>query len=113
MDRDQKETLHNHILQKIKAVKADIASYKLSTQPVAPDNAIGRLTRLEAMNSKSINEKALLTARNRLVKLEQALTMLYNNDFGYCKHCEEPIPFERLLILPEADFCVHCAERMQ
>jgi len=113
MDTDKKETLHNHILQKIKAVKADISSYKLSTKPVAPDNAIGRLTRMEAMNSKSINETALLAAHNRLVKLEQALTMLYNEDFGYCKNCEEPIPYERLLILPEADFCVYCAERMQ
>lgn len=113
MNSDQKEALRKQILTKIKAVKEDIASYKLSTRPVAPDNAIGRLTRMEAMNSKSINEAALRASKNRLVKLEQTLTMLYNDDFGYCKHCEEPIPLARLMILPEADFCVHCAERVQ
>ena len=113
MDADQIETLRKHILEKIEDVKGDIKSYELNTKPVAPDNAIGRLTRMEAINSKSINEAALRTSKERLVKLERAVTMLYNADFGYCKECEEPIPYARLMIVPETVFCVQCAERMR
>ena len=113
MDADQIETLRKHILERIEDVKGDIKSYALNTKPVAPDNAIGRITRMEAINSKSINEAALRTSKERLVKLECAVTMLYDDDFGYCKACEEPIPYARLMIVPETVFCVQCAERMR
>ena len=111
MDADQIKALHKHILEKIEDVKGDIKSYKLNAKPVAPDNAIGRLTRLEAMNSKSINEAALRTSKEGLVKLERALNMLSAPDFGYCMACEEPIPYARLMIVPETVFCVHCAQK--
>jgi DnaK suppressor protein len=112
MDTDRIETLRGYILERIATVKADISSYKSNTRPVAPDNAIGRLTRMEALNSKSINEAALYTARGSLENLERALTMLDDPDFGYCRQCEEPIPYARLMIVPEALFCVQCAEKM-
>ena len=55
MDARQKETLTRHIQETIAGLKADIDAYKGLTQPIAPDDAIGRLTRMEAINSKSIN----------------------------------------------------------
>lgn len=110
MDDEQRELLRKQILKKIKMVKSDIQSYKQMTKPVSPDNAIGRLTRMEAMNSKSISAAALHTSKQQLIELETALTMLYEADFGYCKNCEEPIPLARLMIMPEAQFCVHCAQ---
>jgi len=113
VEDDKRDALRQHINQKIKEVKKDIASFESITRPISPDSALGRLTRLEAMNSKSINEAALQASKSRLVRLECALTMLYEPDFGYCKVCEEPIPFARLLIMPEADYCVQCAEQMR
>lgn len=112
MDPEQIEQLRRHISETIKRVKADIASYIEITRPVSPDNAIGRLTRLEAMNSQSINEAALRMSESRLERLERALTSLYEPDFGYCAECEEPIPFARLMIMPETQFCVECAEKL-
>jgi len=111
MDKGKIETLRRHIFEMIKGLKADIVAYNQITKPVSPDSAIGRLTRLEAMNSKSINEAALRMSENRLERLERAMTALYEPDFGYCAACEEPIPFARLMIMPEAEFCVCCAEK--
>ncbi len=58
-----KKKLENHIREKIEVLKEDIISYKQLTRPIAPDNAIGRLTRMEAISSKSINEAALSRAK--------------------------------------------------
>ena len=113
MDAEKKEKLKNHIKEKIEGLKENITSYKLLTRPVAPDNAIGRLTRMEAIGSKSINEAALNRAEQTLAKTERALTMIDDPYFGLCRECEEPIPFARLMIMPESDLCVHCAEAME
>ncbi len=112
MIKDEKEDLEEHIREKIEALRKDIVSYKELTKPIAPDNAIGRLTRMEAINSKSINEAALREAQYALSKLESALKMIDAPDFGLCRECEEPIPFGRLMIMPESDLCVECAGKL-
>ncbi len=111
MIKENKEKLENHIREKIKVVKKDIISYKQLTRPISPDNAIGRLTRMEAINSKSINEAALRKSEYTLSKLEHALKMTNDPDFGLCGECEEPVPFARLMVMPEAELCVKCAEK--
>jgi DnaK suppressor protein len=79
---------------------------------VEPDNAIGRITRMEAINSKNMNEAALVKSTNTLDKLHRCLKKTDDPDFGYCMNCEEPIPYKRLLIMPEASLCVPCAQKI-
>ena len=110
MENKEKTKLKENIQDKLKTIKEDIASYELLTKPVSPDNAIGRLTRMEAINSKSINEAALRKARDTRSQLERALDKIDTPDFGLCRECDEPIPSARLMILPETDLCVKCAE---
>ena len=110
MKKEEKETLENHVKDKIEILKKDIVSYKQLTRPIAPDNAIGRLTRMDAISSKSINEAALRRAKQTLSKLERVLKKADAPDFGLCRTCEEPIPFGRLMIVPETDLCIECAE---
>ena len=112
MQEAEKEKLTGQIREKIETVKEDIVSYTELSQPVAPDDAIGRLTRMDAIGNKSINEAALREARNTLAKLERALKMIDRPGFGLCRECEEPIPMARLMIMPESDMCVDCAEEM-
>ena len=112
MENKQKEMLKGHIQQRIEDIKENIASYRTLIDPIAPDNAIGRLTRMEAINSKSINEATLNKSKQTLSKMERALRMINDPDFGLCRECEEPIPFARLMIVPESDLCVQCAEAM-
>jgi DnaK suppressor protein len=66
---------------------------------------------MESISSKSINEMALRNAKFTLSKLEHVLITINDSDFGLCRVCEEPIPFGRLMIVPETDLCVECADK--
>ncbi len=110
MQDEQRTQLKTVIHDRIQTLQKDIDAFKALTAPVAPDNAIGRLTRMEAINSKSINEAALEKARHTLTRLERVLQRIDDPEFGLCQACDDPIPFARLMILPEADLCVPCAE---
>lgn len=113
MDTDKKEILREHIRDKISSLKDDKKSFQALSRPVPPDNAIGRLTRMEAIISKSINEATLKQTEQTLSKMERALLMIDDPDFGLCRECENPIPFARLMIVPESDLCVQCAEALE
>ncbi len=112
MENDHKAKLKSDIKKKIEETKESITSYELLTKPISPDNAIGRISRMEAINSKSINEAALSKSKITLEKLERALSQIDDPDFGLCRECEEPIPPARLMIMPESDLCVKCAEKI-
>ena len=86
-----------------------IGRYEEMTKPVAPDNAIGRVSRMDAINNKSVMEAALRKARQRLAGLQKHLDKLGTPDFGKCLKCGKNIPFERILLAPESSFCVNCA----
>ena len=112
MEEKEKNQLRERLVAGIKAVTADIAAYKQLTKPIAPDNAIGRLTRMEAINSKSVNEAALRKAEETPAMLERAQAKIDLPDFGICRECDEPIPPARLLVMPETTLCVHCAHKL-
>ncbi len=112
MDDAQRTRLKAAIQEKIQSLRSDIEAFKELTRPVSPDNAIGRLTRMEAISAKSINEAALAKARHTLTRLERVLPNIEDPEFGLCRECENPIPFDRLMILPETDLCVPCAEAL-
>ncbi len=86
-----------------------IREYKDMSQPVSPENAIGRISRMDAINNKSITESALRQAESKLVKLNQALEKVGTKDFGICVKCKQPIPIGRILLRPESSKCVNCA----
>ncbi len=113
MKNAERAKLKQHIRERIAAVTSDISAFKSCSAPVSPDNAIGRLTRMEAINSKSINEAALRKARTTRFLLEKALRNIGSEDFGLCRDCEEPIAPARLMAMPEATLCVACATRRE
>lgn len=79
------------------------------TKPIAPENAIGRVSRMDAINNKSVNEAALRQAKNKLKGLKNALMDIDKESFGKCIRCGKPIPAGRLLLVPESRRCVHCS----
>ena len=113
MNSKEKKGIRLAILGTIEDLKKSIKTFKKLSQPVPPDNAIGRITRMEAINSKSMNEASLVKSTHRLTRLQKSLGMLDDPDFGYCMNCEEPIPYKRLLIMPEASLCVPCAQKIK
>lgn len=103
------EHLRELLVKEIAKTKALISTYREMNKPVAPDVAIGRISRMDAINNKSITAASLEQAENKLKGLEQVLAKLGTKDFGICLKCQNPIPPGRILIRPESQYCVNCA----
>jgi len=105
-----KEEIKDLIILEIDKTKKSIEEYKDLTKPVAPDVAYGRITRMDAINNKSIIEAALREVEEKLKKLDYVLSLVDNDDFGLCKKCKANIPIQRIIIKPESLYCVKCAK---
>jgi DnaK suppressor protein len=108
-DKERNE-IRGKITSQINDLTVEIESLEKASRPVAPDNAIGRLTRMEAINAKSISEASLSSARMRLTRFHNKLKRIDSDNFGLCALCEEPIPMKRLMLMPETTKCVACME---
>ena len=111
MNSVERQELKRKIEEEIEAQKTLITSLLETSKPVAPDNAIGRLTRMEALSDRAVSEASLNAAQHKLSRLETALGKVDQPDFGICVGCDSPIPPGRILLMPEATFCVPCAEK--
>jgi DnaK suppressor protein len=105
-----KEEIKKIILDETVKTEKLIIEYQEMTKPVAPDVAIGRISRMDAINNKAVTEMALRQAKEKLTKLKQVLLKVDSIDFGICKKCKTQIPLGRILIKPESLFCVNCAK---
>ncbi len=101
--------LKEMIQKEISKTKKQIEEYKDMSQAVAPDDAIGRITRMDAINNKSVTEASLRQAQEKLRNLNHVFSKLGRKDFGLCLKCRKPIPVGRMLIRPESLHCVNCA----
>lgn len=106
----ESEDIKQRIIEEIAKTEESLSDYKRMAQPIAPDVAIGRISRMDAINNKSITDAAIRNATIKLSKLKIALEKVGHADFGLCYRCKEPIPLKRILIKPEIPYCVKCAQ---
>ena len=111
MNEQQRNEAMGSIKKSIEETRKDISSLKELTKPISPENAIGRVSRMDGINNKSVNEAALRNAINKLALLESALQRVNNEDFGLCIRCKNQIPIQRILLMPQSNRCVHCASK--
>jgi len=109
MTKEEKMKVQQRIEEELCILAEDLTKLEKLVVPIAPDNAIGRITRMEAINSRSVNEARLNQTRLKRRQLEAMLAHIDKPDFGCCAVCGQPIPVERLIWLPESDRCVRCA----
>lgn len=95
--------------REIKKTRDKIEEYKLSSGPIAPDDAIGRVSRMDAINNRSIVQAAQRTAEDKLTKLVYMKDNIDSPSFGACVNCGNPIQAGRLILKPESPYCVRCA----
>ena len=103
------EFIEKKIKRKLDILEEDIIYLKETTKPISPENAIGRVSRMDAINNKSVAEESLRKALDREGKLKEALSNLYNKDFDNCQKCKKEIEFKRLSFMPESRRCSKCA----
>tara|TARA_B100001758_G_C18328956_1_gene567674 strand:- start:587 stop:919 length:333 start_codon:yes stop_codon:yes gene_type:complete len=109
MNDKEKEEVREKILLEIEKTRAAIIEYKEATKPITPENAIGRISRMDAINNKSVMEAALRKAEDKLNKLRLVEGSLDDDNFGLCLRCKSKIPIQRILLMPQSRNCVRCA----
>ena len=110
MNLHDRETIVTRLTAEITKTKAAIAQYAQLSKPIAPENAIGRISRMDAINNKSVVEAVLRSSIEKMQKLKTIQSQINNGDFGICNKCNEKIPFQRLMIQPQSKLCVRCAQ---
>jgi len=111
MTAQETEQLETQIISKIDRLRRQIIDLKELTKPIEPDCAIGRVSRMDAINNKSVNESALRKKENQLNGLNRALEDIDKADFQNCIVCGYEIPLQRVFIMPESRKCTNCASK--
>lgn len=109
MTEQQRKEIKTIILDQITKTEDSVVQYENMSQPVAPENSIGRVSRMDAINNKSVAEAALRQAKRKLKKLQLALSKIDDPKFGVCVRCKKDIPAQRMILMPESQHCVNCA----
>ena len=110
MDKTQILEIKKVLKAELKSTQLKIDEYTELCKPIAPENSIGRVSRMDAINNKSVVEAALREAEKKMQQLLQMDKKINDEDFGICIKCRNTIPFGRLMIRPHSTFCVNCAQ---
>ena len=71
-----KTLIRDIILNKIIKIKTEIADLKLLAKPIEPENSIGRISRMDAINNKTIVDRMLRNSEEKLKKLKFNLRLI-------------------------------------
>ena len=113
MTEEKKNEIKDLIQTNIKKLEEKITALKDLTKPIAPENAIGRVSRMDAINNKSINEAALRKSEEQMHNMKLALKRIdEEEDFGFCKKCGQEIIAGRIALMPESPYCTPCASKI-
>jgi len=85
------------------------ASSAADSKPVELDQAaVGRLSRMDAMQGQAMARATARRRQEQLQRIEGALRRLDSGDFGYCAICDDEIDPKRLRVDPTLTRCVKC-----
>ena len=87
-----------------------VFKYNELCKPISPDDAIGRVSRMDAINNKSVFDSALREAKVKLDQLNKIKLEISNENFGKCLKCKSYINIKRLMIRPNSRLCINCAK---
>ena len=93
LSNEEKEKVKIAILKKAQDLDERIAEYRELTKPIPPSEAIGRVSRMDAINNKSVNEAALRQVEKQRQGLDRALQRMDDDRFGLCTRCGSPFPW--------------------
>ncbi len=111
MNAEEKLRLQVEVQKRLLRLEEQIIELKELSKPIAPDCAIGRVSRMDAINNRSINEAALNKKLIQYDGLNAVLENLHRDDFGKCLVCGDTIPMGRIIIVPENRRCIKCSQR--
>ena len=109
----QRENLRQALEDLAEALRRQIERGAEGARPVALDQPIGRLSRMEAIAQQKMTEATRRASAQRLNRVEAARQRLREDIYGTCASCEEPIGWARLEARPEAPLCLGCQKERE
>ena len=74
---------------------------------------VGRLSRMDAMQAQAMAKASSERRMQMLRRIEAALKRIDDDEYGYCKECNEPINPRRLEFDPTTVLCIDCASKLE
>ena len=100
-----REELEAQLARLLRSIEASEAALK----PVELDQSrVGRLSRMDELQNQSLTRNLHEREEIRLGLIQSALARMNEGTFGACAACGSAIPYERLLVFPEAVECGAC-----
>lgn len=112
LNQAQRQRVQQILLQLQSDLGDQLNMGKAATEVVELDQtAIGRLSRMDAMQQQRMAVSTRERTAAKLAKVKAALKALTDNEYGYCRQCDEAIAYPRLLAQPEANYCLPCQDQ--
>lgn len=89
-------------------LQAGLETKSESTAPVQWDTSIGRLSRMDAIQSQQIALGLKARQQQHLLRVQNALEAISQGTYGRCRKCKGQIALERLEVQLDAVVCVQC-----
>ena len=111
MTAEETQQFYQKLLKEKEKIQQKIADMETDVEPISPENSIGRISRMDAINNKGVAEYGMRQAKQRLSGLSVWLTKYDTEAFGKCVDCQNEIQFKRLMFMPYSLKCMRCASR--
>ncbi len=108
MDQTTQESFRPVIDARLAEIEAELDAGADSIQPIAPDVAVGRLSRLDSMQMQQMALAGKRRLEEERGRLQAARLRIHTGEFGRCLRCGTDMALERLRHLPDAVVCVPC-----
>ena len=109
---EQLQTLQESLQRQLQEL---IEQLQISQQAAAvvtlDQTSVGRVSRIDALQQQSMAISTREKATQKLKRVRLAIQAIADNDYGYCRHCDETIAYKRLLAQPEAKLCLQCQDK--
>ncbi len=111
MTTEEIRQFHEKLLKEKEKLQQKIADMETDVEPISPENSIGRISRMDAINNKGVAEYGMRQAKQRLNGINAWLAKVDTDAFGKCVECKNEIQFKRLMFMPYSLKCMRCASR--
>ena len=109
MDNEKLEKFRVLVEARIAEINGKLGMGDADTKPIAPDVAIGRLSRLDSMQMQQMALDAKRRLNTELQNLKNALGRIDKETYGNCGLCRKEIAEARLEAQLDAVLCINCA----
>jgi DnaK suppressor protein len=109
LTKDELAELREELERQLARLLRSIESSEAALAPVELDQSrVGRLSRMDELQNQSLTRNLHEREEIRLTLIRNALARMEEGTFGVCEACGDGIPYERLLVFPEATECGNC-----